>query len=193
MRKKYMLGALLLAVSMAAPMSLAVMADETEIETETETELVEYAVEGVGVFYLPEGFEVESGKSEEGLPMTYALLRKDDIEVSASRFGKDAYDAAGVDLPEDLEDYSQREGVRAILPEGEDFEVDEFGNLGVIVTYDEEPEEEAETEEGRTLTMYQALKQGTEAYGAVSVICPEDMFEEIQEEAGLWLSLMELE
>lgn len=191
MRRTTVLKSLLLAMGFAAALSFAVMADEIETETAAQEELVEYKVDGVGVFYLPEGFEVESGKSEEGLPMTYAVLTKDDIEITASRFGTDAYEAAGLELPKDLEEYSQREGTRKVLPEGQDFEEDEFGNLGVILTYEAEAEEEAE--EPGTLTMHQVLKKGTQSYGAVSLVCPEEMFKELEKEAGLWLSLAELE
>lgn len=191
MKRMTVLKSLLLTMGIAVMMCSNVMADETETETAVQEELTEYKVDGVGVFYLPEGFEVESGKSEEGLPMTYAVLTKDDIEITASRFGTDAYEAAGLELPKDLEEYSQREGTRKVLPEGQDFEEDEFGNLGVILTYEAETEEEIE--EPLTLTMYQVLKKGAESYGAVSLVCPEEMFKEVEKEAGLWLSLVELE
>lgn len=181
-------------MSVAAVTSFGAAAQETEIQTETveiPADLSEYDVDGVGVFYLPEGFEVESGESEEGLPSTYAVLTSEEIEISASRFGPDAYEAAGIEMPADLEEYSQREGTRKSLPEGEDFERDEFGNLGVVITYEEEPE--ADAGNGRTMTMYQVLKKGTESYGAVSLICPEELYEEMEKDFGLWLSLMELE
>lgn len=48
--------------------------------------------------------------------MSYAQLPKGDMIVAASRFGADAYEAAGGSMPADLEEYSQRDGVRQSLP-----------------------------------------------------------------------------
>lgn len=140
-------------------------------------ELQEYEAEGVGVFYLPEGFTVESGVSEEGLPMNFAVLTKDSITISASRFGADAYEAAGVPLPADLEEYSQRDGVKQGLPEGAEFEEDDYGNLYVEYVQDGN-------------VYYNVLKQGTESFGAFLLICPEG---EKPEDAALWASKMILE
>jgi len=140
--------------------------------------LKEYVVEGVGTFYLPEGFEVESGTSDEILPMSYAVLTKDSITVMGSRFGIDAYEAAGVPLPEDLEEYSQRDGVKQNLPDGVEFSKDNYGNL--YVKY---------TEDG--LTSYNVLKMGDASFGSVTAIYPEG--EEGGEDYALWLSKMVLE
>lgn len=140
--------------------------------------LKEYAIDGVGRFYLPEGFEVESGVSEEGLPMHYAGMTKDSLYVGASRFGVDAYEAAGVPLPENLDDYSTRDGVRANLPEDAEFTRDQYDNLYVKFT-----------ENGTT--QYQYLKQGKDAFGAMVIICPEG--EEDDETFALWASKAVLE
>lgn len=152
---------------------------DATVEADTQKEeLTEYVVEGVGTFYLPEGFNVESGVSEEGLPMHYASMTKDSLYVGASRFGTDAYEAAGVPLPEDLDDYSTRAGVRQNLPEDAEFTRDQYDNLFVKFT-----------EDGNT--NYQYLKQGTESYGAFTVICPTD--EEDDETFALWASKVILE
>lgn len=142
-----------------------------------EAELQEYKVEGVGVFYLPDGFTVESGELSEPLPMTYATLSKDTITVYACRFGTDAYEAAGVPVPADLEEYSQRDGVKQGLPEGTEFAKDDYGSL--FAEY---------TAEGSYI--YNVLKKGTDAYGNVTVICPEG---EESTEFSLWASKAELE
>jgi len=145
----------------------AASTDETAAE-----ELKEYAAESVGTFYLPDGFTLETGSQEEPLPMTWAALTKDSVTITASRFGQDAYDAAGLELPADLEEYSQRAGVRQNLPEDAEFAEDSYGNFYVQYTQD-------------GTFYYQALKKGKESYGGIIYSCPEG------EESGdyaLWLS-----
>ena len=68
--------------------------------------LVDYTVEGVGTFRLPEGFEMETGSTTDPLPTNYVVFEKDGVTISCSRFGKDAYEASGVPLPADVEEYS---------------------------------------------------------------------------------------
>lgn len=147
----------------------------------TAEELKEVTVEEVGTFYLTEGFTLEeSGISEEGLPMGYASFVKDGMYVDGSRFGKDAYDAAGLSLPESLEEYSQRDGVKNGLPEGTEFKTDSYGNLYAEYTVD-----------GRYC--YQVLKMGEESCGAVTFTCDENEKEAAKElDFALWLSKMQL-
>lgn len=78
--------------------------------------LVDYTVEGVGTFRLPEGFEMETGSTTRPLPTNYVVFEKDGVTISCSRFGKDAYEAAGVPLPADVEEYSTRSGVQNAVP-----------------------------------------------------------------------------
>lgn len=139
--------------------------------------LKEYTATSVGTFYMPDGFSLETGKEEEPLPMTWATLTKDSVTVSASRFGKEAYEMAGLELPADLKEYSQRAGVRQNLPENAEFAEDNYGNFYVQYTQD-------------GTFYYQVLKKGNESYGAIIYECPEG------EEAGdyaLWLSKFVLE
>lgn len=147
-------------------------------EEASKEELQEYVAEGVGTFYLPEGFEMAVGASDEVLPMSYAQLTKDSITVMATRFGADAYETAGVDIPADLEEYSQREGVQSGLPDGVEFAKDSYGNL--YVKY---------VEDGSAI--YNVLKKGAESYGSVAIICPESELDE--EKFALWLSKAVLE
>lgn len=144
-------------------------------------ELKAVTVDEVGTFYLPEGFALEeSGIDEEGLPRGYASFVKDDMYVDGSRFGKDAYDMAGIPLPETLEEYSQRDGVKGSLPEGTEFNTDSYGNLYAEYTVD-----------GRYC--YQVLKMGEESCGAVVFTCDENEQEEAKKlDFALWLSKMEL-
>ncbi len=148
---------------------------------DTAAELIEVTVEEVGTFYLPEGFALEeSGISEEGLPRGYASFVKDGMYVDGGRFGKDAYDAAGLPLPESLEEYSQRDGVKNGLPEGTEFKTDSYGNLYAEYTVD-----------GRYC--YQVLKMGEESCGAVTFTCDENEIEEAKKlDFALWLSKMQL-
>lgn len=151
--------------------------DSSRTDESAGQELQEYEVEGIGTFYLPEGFTVESGIDEEGLPMHWAVLSKDSVRVSAGRFGTDAYEAAGVSLPANLEEYSQRDGVKQGLPEGAEFAKDDYGNLYVEYVQDGN-------------VYYNVLKQGTESFGSFMVICPEG---EPEADAALWASKMILE
>lgn len=150
-------------------------------DAETAEELKEVTVEEVGTFYLPEGFVLEeSGIDEEGLPRGYASFVKDGMYVDGARFGKDAYDMAGLSIPETLEEYSQRDGVKAGLPEGTEFKTDSYGNLYAEYTVD-----------GRYV--YQVLKMGEESCGAVMFTCDEKEQEEAKKlDFALWLSKMEL-
>lgn len=144
-------------------------------------ELKEVTVEEVGTFYLPEGFALEeSGISEEGLPRGYASFVRDGMYVDGGRFGKDAYEAAGLPLPASLEEYSQRDGVRNGLPEGTEFKTDSYGNLYAEYTVD-----------GRYC--YQVLKMGEESCGAVTFTCDESEKAEAEKlDFALWLSKMQL-
>ena len=51
--------------------------------------LVEYASEGVGVFYLPEGFSQNVQELTEPLPSTLVEFEKDGWYITAHRFGAD--------------------------------------------------------------------------------------------------------
>lgn len=144
------------------------------------SEFETYTVEGVGTFYLPEGFSIESGKYEEPLPMNYAVLTKDSVVITANRFGTDAYEAAGVSLPADLEEYSQRDGVKKGVPEGTEFTWDSYGNLCTEYTGDGD-------------VVYYALKKGTDSYGFIAIVYPEGEETDAVTDAAKWASLFILE
>lgn len=147
-------------------------------ESASQEELQKYVAEGVGTFYLPEGFEMEVGISDEALPMSYATFTKDSVTVMATRFGAEAYEAAGVPMPADLEEYSQRDGVQSSLPDGVEFAEDSYGNL--FVKY---------AEDGSAV--YNVLKKGTDSYGSVGIICPDG--EADDEKFAFWLSKVVLD
>ena len=139
--------------------------------------LVDYTVEGVGTFRLPEGFEMETGSTTEPLPTNYVVFEKDGVTISCSRFGKDAYEAAGVPLPADVEEYSTRSGVQNAVPAGTEFAYDSYGSYAAQFTDEDgirasELEEEfaelggweAESDAGRIL---QGLGVDTEFHGTL--------------------------
>lgn len=141
--------------------------------------LVEYTVEGLGTFQLPEGFSVDSGEIAEPLPTCYAIFEKDGYYIQANRFGTDAYEMAGVPLPADLEDYSTRSGVRDSVPEGTEFAYDDYGSYAAQFTQ----------EDGQLC--YYVLLQGEESFGSIYLTAPADLFD--AETVALWLSGSQLE
>ena len=147
-------------------------------QQEQET-LVEYTVEGLGTFQLPEGFTMDSGEITEPLPTRYATFQKDDYYIQANRFGTDAYEMAGVALPTDLEDYSSRSGVQNSVPEGTVFDYDAYGNYAAQFTQ----------EDGQLC--YYVLLQGEESFGGIYLTAPEEQFN--QETVASWLSGAQLE
>lgn len=136
--------------------------------------LVEYAVEGLGTFQLPEGFSMDSGEIAQPLPNRYATFQKDGYYIQANRFGTDAYEIAGVSLPADLEDYSTRSGVQNSVPEGTVFDYDAYGNYAAQFTQDD----------GQLC--YYVLLQGEESFGSIYLTASEELFD--PETAAVWLS-----
>ena len=103
--------------------------------------------------------------AEDPLPRLSAEWSADGITLIANNLGPDAYAAAGVSMPADIEDYSRRPGVRQSLQEGEDFAYDEAGNLLVSRRH---------TEDGVEYIWYYCLKQAENAFGAVTLDIPAD-------------------
>lgn len=149
-------------------------ASSSSAQEESQEELVEYTVEGLGTFLLPDGFAVEPGEITEPLPSKYAIFTKDDYYIQANRMGMDAYEAAGASLPADLEEYSTRSGVKNSVPEGTQFAYDDQGNYFAQFTQDD----------GQIC--YYVLLKGTDAYGSIFLTAPEGVFD--AETAALWLS-----
>lgn len=136
--------------------------------------LVDYTVEGVGTFRLPEGFEMETGSTTDPLPTNYVVFEKDGVTISCSRFGKDAYEAAGVPLPADVEEYSTRSGVQNAVPAGTEFAYDSYGSYAAQFT----------DEDG--ISWYYVLLKGTDAYASCYLYAPADAFG--ADSAALWIS-----
>ncbi len=160
------------ATTEAAKTEAATTAAAPETEAASE-ELQEYVAEGVGTFYFPEGWEMEVYSLEEPLPSTYADFSNGDLHIHGTHFGMDAYEAAGVPLPADVEEYSQRDGVRRSVPEDAEFAYDDFGNYYT------------EFVEDGTVT-YHVLKQGEDCMGDVILTYPEGT--ELPEGILEWIS-----
>lgn len=135
-------------------------AKHTTNQTPDPNALQEYVAEGVGTFYLPAGFEMVCQQTEAPLPMHSVTFTRGGVTVTASRFGPEAYEAAGVPMPADLEDFSTRDGVRKDVPEDAVFTQDELGNLYV------------DWIDSDGFTVYYVLKAGPQSYGAVVGYAP---------------------
>ena len=159
---------LLLALCLLAGLGGTALAAGEEDEA-----LQEYAIAGVGTISLPRGWTMDAGAVEEPLPMSYADLYSGDIAIHLSCFGADAYEAAGVPLPADVEEYSQRDGVRRSVPEDAVFDYDEYGNYCTQFTQD-------------GVVTYHVLKQGEQCMGDVILSYPEGS--ELPEGIYQWMS-----
>jgi hypothetical protein len=181
--KRKNFASLLLALCLTAALTACGGAAETQAPSVPPTDagaaLTAYTAEGVGSFTLPEGFSMETGSVAEPLPMTYVTFEKDGWTVYAGRFGSDAYEAAGVPLPADVEDYSTRSGVQEDIPEGTTFAYDDQGNYAAQFT----------DEDGNS--SYYVLLQGTDAFGSLIITAPADVFDAAT--AALWASGTQLD
>lgn len=158
----------------AGPAVRTSAADPAETALPTPEALQEYAAEGVGTFWLPEGFDLVCQQTQDPLPMHSATFTRGDVTVYASRFGTDAYEAAGVPMPADLTDFSTRDGVRKDIPEDAQFATDDLGNMYV------------DWIDSDGLTVYYVLKSGDQSYGSVIGYCPED--DPAVSQIPLWIS-----
>ena len=135
-------------------------AKHTVNQTPDPNALQEYVAEGVGTFYLPAGFEMVCQQTEDPLPMHSATFTRGGVTVTASRFGPEAFQVAGVSMPADLESFSAWDQVRKDVPEDARFAQDELGNLYV------------DWIDSDGLTVYYVLKAGSQSYGAVVGYAP---------------------
>ena len=155
---------------------------------------VAYEAPGYGVAYAGEGFTLDYGEltGEGALPGNYVdlIYDKDGVymELTANRLGPDAYEAAGVPFPADVEEYSMRAGVQSVLPEelqGVPFTYDDYGNYHISFT----------DEDGGTI--YRTLRVANNAEGEIyacgvlNLVLPAGV--EVTDEMMQWISLFELE
>ncbi len=108
---------------------------EEQKEAPAEEQMAEYTLGSLTVS-LPEGFE--GGEVEQEGMGTHYELWKGNICFSAGYFGPEDYEAAGVPMPADVEEYSQRSGVQQSIPEGTEFAENEYGSFCAEYTWGED-------------------------------------------------------
>jgi len=136
-----------------------------EEENSTEEKLTEYTLGGLTVS-LPEGFE--GGEVEqEGLGTHYELW-KGNICFSAGYFGPEDYEKAGVPVPEDEEEYSQRDGVQNSVPEGTEFAENEYGSFCTEYTWGDEDDNRK---------YFFVLMKGKEGMWSYGISAPEEEYD----------------
>ena len=142
------------------------------------TELTAYEIEGVGTVYLPEGGEVYFDEQAElPVPTTQCGVNFGDATLHVAVMGPEAYEAAGVPLPESAEEFSTRSGPQADVPEGSVFAYDDFGNYFVQFTRD-----------GRDL--YYTLRVSETTAYIITLLVPEGTMGEYS--PGAWIAMIEL-
>ena len=150
--------------------------DVTLLDTLT-GELVAYELEGAATVYLPEGGESYYEEQTDPLPTTQCGVNIGDVNFHLGITGLDAYEVAGVSLPETVEEFSQRSGPQYDVGEGQEFAYDEYGNYCTQFTRD-----------GRDV--YYAVRVREAGTAALAFSCPEGTIENYN--PGLWISLVEI-
>ncbi len=139
--------------------------------------LTDYLVDGIGVFSLPEGFEVTTGTQEE-LSIPYVSFTREGILIQVNRFGPEVFEAANTPMPDTVEEYSQYSGAQADLPEGSSYEEDPYGNWSATWS-----------EAGSVHILI--LMKGANSFASAYVTYPEGV--EGLDDIPLWLSLSALD
>ena len=139
--------------------------------------LTAYELEDAAVVYLPEGGETYYEEQTDPLPTTQCGVNIGDANLHLGIMGMDAYEAAGVSLPETVEEFSQRSGPQYDVGEGQVFDYDEYGNYCTQFTRD-----------GRDV--YYAVRVREAGTAALAFSCPEGTIENYN--PGLWISLVEI-
>ena len=140
-------------------------------------ELVAYELEGAAVVYLPEGGESYYEEQTDPLPTTQCGVNIGDANLHLGIMGLDAYEVAGVSLPETVEEFSQRSGPQYDVGEGQVFDYDEYGNYCTQFTRDGQD-------------VYYAVRVRDNGTVALRFACPEGTIENY--DAGYWISLIEI-
>ena len=153
-------------------------APESAAPESTAPELTAYEIEGVGTVYLPEGGEVYIDKQTEPFPNIQCGVNFGEATLHLGVMGPEAYEAAGVPLPESAEEFSTRSGPQADVPEGSVFAYDDFGNYFVQFTRD-----------GKDV-YYTVRVSETTSY-AITLFVPEGTMGDYS--PGEWISMVELD
>ena len=119
-----------LALALCMIFALAACGGEsgTEATQDPRAGLTAYELEDAAVVYLPEGGETYYEEQTDPLPTTQCGVNIGDANLHLGIIGMDAYEIAGVTLPETVEEFSQRSGPQADVGEGQVFDYDDYGN-----------------------------------------------------------------
>ena len=168
-----------LALALCMIFALAACGGEsgTEATEDPRAGLTAYELEDAAVVYLPEGGETYYEEQTDPLPTTQCGVNIGDANLHLGIIGLDAYEIAGVTLPETVEEFSQRSGPQADVGEGQVFDYDDYGNYCTQFVRD-----------GRDV--YYAVRVRDNGTVALAFSCPEGTIENYN--PGLWISLVEI-
>lgn len=171
-----------LALALVMLLALAACGGDTAATDPPATEdpragLTAYELEDAAVVYLPEGGETYYEEQTDPLPTTQCGVNIGDANLHLGIMGMDAYEAAGVSLPETVEEFSLRSGPQSDVGEGQVFAYDEYGNYCTQFTRDGQD-------------VYYAVRIRDNGTVALRFACPEGTIENY--DAGLWISLVEI-
>ncbi len=149
----------------AAPMPLEEAAEAVRTPAPNETAdpnaPQEYVAEGVGRFYLPQGFTmVPEEVAGPDAPRTVTFVRGN-TRVTAYRYGAEYFAAAGTSMPADLEAFAASDLARGAVPQAVGFATDDLGSLF------------ADWIDSDGQSVYYVLKAGDGSFGCVTGVCPE--------------------
>ena len=99
-----------LALALCMIFALAACGGEsgTEATEDPRAGLTAYELEDAATVYLPEGGETYYEEQTDPLPTTQCGVNVGDANLHLGIIGMDAYEIAGVTLPETVEEFSQR-------------------------------------------------------------------------------------
>ncbi len=171
-----------LALALVMVLALAACGGDTTATDPPATEdpragLTAYELEDAAVVYLPEGGETYYEEQTDPLPTTQCGVNVGDANLHLGIIGMDAYEIAGVTLPETVEEFSQRSGPQADVGEGQVFDYDDYGNYCTQFTRDGQD-------------VYYAVRVRDNGTVALRFACPEGTIENYN--PGLWISLVEI-
>lgn len=171
-----------LALALVMVLALAACGGDTTATDPPATEdpragLTAYELEDAAVVYLPEGGETYYEEQTDPLPTTQCGVNVGDANLHLGIIGMDAYEIAGVTLPETVEEFSQRSGPQADVGEGQVFDYDDYGNYCTQFTRDGQD-------------VYYAVRVRDNGTVALRFACPEGTIENYNPE--LWISLVEI-
>ena len=135
--------------------------------------IIEAGLDGVvvGTLCLPVDWqytmEVQLKPEYMSVPIDEVSVYEEEkgIEFFLRRLGPDTYEAVGIPMPADIDEYALRSGPQSFLAEGEEYTRDELGNLCVVHEIEQD---------GELCVECVCLKQAENAMGFVLIYYPLD-------------------